>query len=95
MDVQLSDHMCIFLKEVWQARNASSFIDCPILLFLLHKKIFEVFRTYREGSGREEAVNDMMSTLCVHCTETFWSQHNLSNISCVSQGKSQFAQKYQ
>ena len=38
------EKVCIFLKEVWQARSASNILDWLILLLLLRKKILKVFR---------------------------------------------------
>ena len=39
-DVQFYDKMCIFPKEVWQARSTWNIPDCLILLLLLRKKYF-------------------------------------------------------
>ena len=55
-DVQLCDSVCIFLKEVWQARSAWNILDCLILLLLLRKKILEVFRAC--GRGSSERTNE-------------------------------------
>ena len=44
LNVQHSDKMRIFLEEVWQGRSAGSYLDCLVLLLLLPKKIFEMFR---------------------------------------------------
>ena len=51
LDVQLYDKVCIFLKEVWQARSNWNILDCLILLLLLHKKIVKVFRACGGGGG--------------------------------------------
>ena len=53
LDVQLYEKVCIFLKEVWQARSASNILDCLILLLLLRKKILNVFRAC--GGGRRDS----------------------------------------
>ena len=54
LDVQLYHKVYIFLKEGWQARNASNIPDCLILLLLLllllRKKILKMFRVC--GGGR-------------------------------------------
>ena len=50
LEVQLYEKVCIFLKEVWQARSAWNILDCLILLLLLRKKILKVFRACGGGS---------------------------------------------
>ena len=52
LDVQLYENLCIFLKEVWQARSAWNILDCLILLLLLRKKVLKVFRACGEGRDR-------------------------------------------
>ena len=49
LDVQLYAKVCIFLKEVWQARSASNILDCLILLLLLHKKYLRCFASVEEA----------------------------------------------
>ena len=49
LDMQLYEKVCIFLKEVWQARSACNILDCLIPL-LLRKKILKVFRACGGGS---------------------------------------------
>ena len=51
LDVQLYEKLCIFLKEVWQARSAWNILDCLILLLLLRKKLLKVFRACGGGSS--------------------------------------------
>ena len=53
LDVQLYDKVCIFLKEVWQARSAWNILDCLILLLLLRKEILKAFRSCGGGRGFE------------------------------------------
>ena len=49
LDVQLFDNVCIFLKEVWQARSAWNIPDSLTLLLLLRKNT-KVFRACGGGS---------------------------------------------
>ena len=49
LDVQLYDKVCIFLKEVWQARSAWNIPGCLILLLLLRKKILRCFAPVEEA----------------------------------------------
>ena len=73
-DVQLYEKVCIFLKEVWQARSAWNILDCLILLLLLRKKIVKVFRACGGGRG-----NILLSG---HNPHVFFNTFNW--ISCIT-----------
>ena len=47
--MQLSDKVCIFLTEVWQARSAWNIPDGLILWLLLRKKIVQCFAIVQEA----------------------------------------------
>ena len=53
LDVQLYDKVCMFLKEVWQARRARNIPDRLTLLLLLRKKILRCFAPVEEAGSSQ------------------------------------------